>query len=151
MKQRSATLARLLLGINIPVYFAVGIPAIVAPQWLAAQMDIDLTTATAICDFSAMYGGLSCGAGLAMLLGLRSQARLRPAVALSAILAGGLALGRIYAWITAGTPSTLMLLTLGTELVACVGALGLLPKLAPPPAAEAAGMGRPSATALSAS
>lgn len=108
--------AKTLVWLNIPVYFGIGLAAVFAPRWLAAQLDIALQSSTAVCDFSAMYGGLSCAAGVTMVAGVRQPVWLRPTLAFVGLFAAELAFGRAYAWWTNGMPDTLILVSLAAEL-----------------------------------
>lgn len=112
---------RTLIWLNIPVYLAIGLAALLAPTWLAGLVGIQLEGPTALADFRAMYGGLSLGAGFTMLVGVRRDAWLQPLLALVGLCSLELALGRAYSWAVSGTPEPIIFVMMGLE-VGCVAA-----------------------------
>lgn len=116
----------LFIGANLAVFAAFAAGSLVAPQAFAAQLDITLGSASAIADFRAVYGGLSLGVGVLFALSLR-EVSLRPtAVLLATLTAGGLMLGRLITMVTDGMPGPLVLVFLGSEVIAVAVGLVLL-------------------------
>ncbi len=135
---RTETSARLLVGLNLVVYLAYGVIFVLAPSWGARAFGIELTNATALADFRAIYGGLPLGVGLFFAAGLRRRSLLLPAVGLSGICSLEIALARAYSWAASGRPDTIIVAFMVLELGAVIWAGWVFRRLA-----AAGGRGEP--------
>jgi hypothetical protein len=86
-------------------------------------IDLAPSTASALADVRAMYGGLSLAAGVFFLLGLRRESWFLPALFLVMASSGALAAARLYSIAVSGVPGTLVLAFLATEIVSFTWAL----------------------------
>ena len=112
--------ARLILWLSVPAYAGVAILFLIAPEWAASLVDLELGSATADNDVRSVYGGL--GLGLAVFFGVaaRRDAWVPPALALLIITMSGLALARLLSWLIVGFPSGLALGLHAAEIVGII-------------------------------
>ena len=123
---------KLLLASNVAIFWAYGIGFLAAPRALGEQLGIQLTNATALADFRAMYSGLCLACGFVFFRGLRDATWRVPALWLATLSAAGLALGRVATLVLDGVTSPIILGFLGSEVVAVVaGAYVLMGPLTP--------------------
>ena len=100
------------------VFAAIGLAVFAAPTAFAAQLDMTVTSATAVADFRAVYGGVSFAAAAFAVMALRNAA-LRPAAVWAfTLMMEGLLLGRLFSWATHGPGNALIFAQLGLELLA---------------------------------
>lgn len=126
------TLVPFLMIIGV-LFAVVGLAVLVAPTLFAAQLEMVVSSATAVADFRAVYGGVSLAiAGVAFLALKRGE--LRPgAVWMVVLVMDGLLLGRLISWATHGPGSVLIFAQMGLELSGAVwGALLLRESVAVP-------------------
>lgn len=116
----------LFLGVNLLVYLAYGVGFLLAPQKLAAGLDITLNSATALADFRAMYGGLSLACAGMFVLAIKNASMRHSALLLAVFGAGGLMIGRLITMAFDGMPGPVIFVMLATEAFAVVGGLFLL-------------------------
>jgi hypothetical protein len=109
--------------INAGVFLAFGAGFIAFPAQLAALIDLAPSSASALADLRAMYGGLSLSAGALFVLGLRRDDWFLPALFLVMASSAGLAFGRVYSMVVSGVPGPLVLILLATELLSFAWAL----------------------------
>jgi hypothetical protein len=127
--------------INAVVYLAFGVALLLFPAALARLVDIELRSPSAFADLRAIYGGLATSVGLLFALGLRREGWFLPSLFLVMASSAGLALGRIYSVAVSGTPGTLVLIMLATEVGSFVwAALGYRALAASDPVAPASMM-----------
>ncbi len=110
-------IAPLFLGANLVVFFLFATAFLFAPRYFAAQLDITLSSTSAIADLRAMYGGLSLGVGALFVLGLKNVAFRPAAIALATLTSAGLAVGRVITIGVDGMPGPLVLAFLGSEVI----------------------------------
>jgi hypothetical protein len=116
----------LFLGVNLLVYLAYGVGFLLAPQKLAAELDITLGSATALADFRAMYGGLSLACAAFFALAIKNVSMRHSALLLAVLGAGGLMIGRLITMAFDGMPGAVIFVMLATEVFAVVGGVILL-------------------------
>jgi Domain of unknown function (DUF4345) len=102
--------------INAAVFLAFGLAFILFPVQLASLIDIAPSSASALADLRAMYGGLSLSAGVFFLLGLRRESWFLPSLFLVMASSACLALARLYSIAVSGVPGALVLAFLASEL-----------------------------------
>ncbi|MDP2273164.1 MAG: DUF4345 domain-containing protein [Archangium sp.] len=124
----SEVITPLFLGLNLAAFLALGGIGFFGPYFLAGQLDITLGSTSALADFRAMYGGLPLGIAGIIALGMKNAALRHPAVLLSTLTAGGLALGRLFTMATVGLPGPLVLVSLASEVLAVGCGIYLLKK-----------------------
>src|SRR5262245_11962653 len=95
---------REIVVLNAVVFVGFGLALLAFPSELAALVDIELRSASALADARAMYGGLSLSVGAFFVLGLRRESWFVPSLFLVAASSGGLALGRIVSIAVSGMP-----------------------------------------------
>ena len=122
----SEVIAPLFIGANLAVFFVFAGCFLFAPRYFAAQLDITLSSASAVADLRAMYGGLSLGVGVLYLLGLKNVAFRPAAIALATSTSAGLALGRVITIVVDGMPGPLVLAFLASEIVSVAVGMYLL-------------------------
>jgi hypothetical protein len=113
-----ATFTKAFIALNVLVFVGFGLSYIIAPQYFAAPVEIEVRTPTALADFRAIYGGLSLSVGLFFALGLFRPAMVLPALWLIAGSSLALALSRVYSTLASGVPGPQIFLFTGLELVA---------------------------------
>lgn len=111
------TFARIVLAASAMAFFAIGLPALLEPTTIANLAGISFDRPIADFDFRAVYGGLQCGCGVALLCAALSGSRLRDGLLLQQVLFGGLIVGRITSLVLAEPPGALGLALLSAELV----------------------------------
>ena len=109
--------------VNALVFIDFGAAFLLFPAKLAGLLDIELTSATALADVRAIYGGLALAVGASFVAGLRREEWLAPSVFLVMASSAGLALGRIYSIAVSGIPRSIILLFLVTEVASFAWAL----------------------------
>ena len=119
-------IAPLFIGANLAVFFVFAVGFLFAPRYFAAQLDITLSSTSAVADLRAMYGGLSLGVGALFVLGLKNVAFRPAAVTLATLTSAGLALGRVITIVVDGMPGPLVLAFLASEIVSIAVGLWLL-------------------------
>jgi hypothetical protein len=116
----------LFLGVNLLVYLAYGVGFLLAPQKLAALLDITLNSPTALADFRAMYGGLGLGCAAFFALAIKNVSMRHSGLLLAVLGAAGLMIGRLFTMAVDGIPGPVIFMLLATEVFAVVGGLFLL-------------------------
>ena len=116
----------LFLGLNLVVYLAYGVGFMLAPQKLAALLDITLGSPTALADFRAMYGGLGLGCAAFFAMAMKNVSMRHSGLVLAVFGAAGLMIGRLFTMAVDGMPGPVIFLLLATEVFAVVGGLFLL-------------------------
>jgi hypothetical protein len=109
--------------VNALVFIDFGAAFLLFPAQLAALLDIELTSATALADLRAIYGGLALSVGALFALGLRRASWLAPCLFLVAASSAALALSRIYSIAVSGMPRPIILVFLVTEVASSAWAL----------------------------
>jgi hypothetical protein len=109
--------------INAAVFLAFGCAFMLFPAQLAGLIDLAPSSANALADMRAMYGGLSLSAGVLFVLGLRRESWFLPSLFLVLASSAGLAFGRLYSIAVSGVPGTLVLVFLASELASFAWAL----------------------------
>ncbi len=117
--------ARIVLFFSAVAYAAVGVPFLLAPEAMAALVDVSLASTTADNDVRAVYGGANLGFAAFLLLALR-RAWIEPALWLVMLSMGGLALARVFAWTLHGLPTPIGLALHAAEIVGAVAAWAAL-------------------------
>lgn len=120
-KSRCATLFLAYLAL---VWVSYGIALLVSPTILTGLTGIEFTTATAMTEARAMYGGAQIAIGVSALLGILCSAWLKQAVWLQIILTAGLGSTRAIGVLLDGSPDTYTWGALGFEFSTVI--LGLL-------------------------
>jgi hypothetical protein len=115
------SVARILLGLSAVLFAAFGAAFAVAPAWMAAQVDIVVTSPTGRADLAAIYGGLELGLGAYLALCLW-KGRLRTGLTVAALALSGLALVRGVHLLAHGG-ATAVWAALGAEAVGAALAL----------------------------
>lgn len=90
------------LAVNALGFVAFGLAFLVAPEALAARLDISLGSPSAVADFRAAYGGMTAGVGAMLALAVRRPSWHQPAVTAAALGCAGLLLGRVVTLATHG-------------------------------------------------
>lgn len=105
------------LGFNLAAFGSIALAALVAPRWTAAIVDYGLSSATAVGEFRAFYGGVGLALAALFTRALLEPGLRRPAVWLAACCDAGLAAGRLFTVATVGEASPLTLGFLASELL----------------------------------
>ena len=108
--------ARILLVVSALIWLAIGVTFLFWPRAMAAYVEVQLPTPTALIDFRATYGGFDLAIGIFFAICAFHAAWTRPGVAALALVYGGFAGGRIVGLLLDGTPKPLMYQLLATEL-----------------------------------
>ena len=82
---------------------ALGLAYVIRPIEMAALTEFTLSSPMAVIEIRAFYGGQLMGLGVAILLGLRDRRFVLPGLLLAAVPLAGVAAGRLYGVIDAGT------------------------------------------------
>ena len=115
-----STFTKAFIALNVLVFVGFGLAYIIAPQYFAAPVEIEVPTATALADFRAIYGGLSLSVGLFFGLGLFRPMMVLPVLWLIAVSSLALALSRVYSTLASGVPESQIFLFMGLEIAAFV-------------------------------
>jgi hypothetical protein len=118
-------LTKIFVAANALVWIGFGPAFYFAPDALATQLDIALTSPTAIADFRAMYGGAPLGIGIFMAMGLWRKEWMKPALMVIVLCTAGLLLGRLITMAQPGGVGTIIYIFAAMELGAIVGAVWL--------------------------
>lgn len=109
------------------VFLAFGVAFAAAPASLGGLLGIELTSATGIADFRAIYGGMSFGVGLLFAAALTRREWTPPALFTIATTSGFLLLGRLLTVAIEAEPVTAPIyLFSAMELSSLLAALWLL-------------------------
>lgn len=119
------TLTKIFVAANALVWIGFGPAFYFAPEVLAGQLDIALTSPTAIADFRAMYGGAPLGIGIFMAMGIWRRQWMKPALMVIVLATAGLLLGRLITMVQPGGVGTIIYLFAALELGAIIGATWL--------------------------
>jgi len=124
------------LGLTALAFFVFGGWLIVQPEGLE-MLGLALTTAAAVTEIRAFYGGLELGCGLFFALAVTRPTWHRPALVLQATSLGLTAAARGLGIVVDGTRQGLVLGLLSAEAVAAAVALWLLWRGSRPPLGQA--------------
>jgi hypothetical protein len=119
------TLTKIFVAANALVWIGFGPAFYFAPEALAGQLDIALTSPTAIADFRAMYGGAPLGIGIFMASGLWRRQWMKPALMVIILCTAGLLLGRLITMAQPGGVGTIIYFFAALEAGAIVGSAWL--------------------------
>lgn len=86
--------ARIWLGLNGLVFAVYGLVCVFAPSVPAGYAGLELPTASARTEVSAMYGGLQAGIGVLLAWSASAPQRVAAGLRIMALLLGSLAVGR---------------------------------------------------------
>lgn len=106
-----------MLVLTAAPFAAIGLAFLLAPEAMAARVDVALGSATADHDVRAVYGGLQLGCAALLAWGALRVEHVRTALVAQLVLYGGLAGARFVGWIASGAPGRLGLLLHGGELL----------------------------------
>ncbi len=110
-----------LLRINSVLFVAFGACFIVAPVFFAqALTGSEPWTNSALIDMRATYGGMGLGIGLLFWFLARQRETIIAGLAGTALVLGGIALGRGVGFVTDGAPNAFMLAMFCTEVLFAV-------------------------------
>jgi hypothetical protein len=109
---------RMFMRLSSVAFVVFGLVALLLPSALARTVEIELSSATALADFRAMYGGMSLGIGLLLIQGLRRPSWYLPSLLLLTVTCGTVATARIYSTLVSGVPSEMILAFAAIELLA---------------------------------
>ncbi len=112
--------ARILLGLSSLAWLAIGVTFLFWPYRMAASVEVQLPTPTAVIDFRATYGGFDLVIGIAFAVCALYTEWTRPGVALLALVYAGFAGGRIIGLLLDGKPQPLMYQLLAIELTGLI-------------------------------
>src|SRR5262249_38512993 len=118
--------ARVIVGANAMGFLAIGAVALLWPHTFGSFTGgIVLTTAPAVTDFRAVYGGLHLAIAVALFAWVASRPLTRPCLFLALLAVSGLAFGRVWGMVANGRADQLSLGLLAPEVlgVALNGAL----------------------------
>ena len=108
---------RIVLGLSSLTFAGLGVSFLLDPVGMAAVVELEPTSALAVSDVRAVYGGLEIGLAWALGATLRSASTLRGGVILHNIVWGGLAGGRSLAFALGEGPDSFAWMLLGSEMV----------------------------------
>jgi hypothetical protein len=97
-------LARVVLALSAFPFALIGLGFLLAPQAMAARVDVSLGSTTADHDVRAVYGGLQLGCGALLAWGALRRAHVRAALVAQLVLYGGLVAARGVGWLLTGAP-----------------------------------------------
>lgn len=105
-------LSRTVLMVSSGVLLAVGVLFLLAPDFMATQINLPLASNLASAEIRSMYGGVEIGLGLFLLVSTFSTPMVRPAVLALTFYVSGLIFGRVMGitFDDAKAPKTLLLL-----------------------------------------
>lgn len=109
------TLARVVLAGSALPFAGVGLGFLIAPETMAARVDVSLASATADHDVRAVYGGLQIGCAVLLAWGAAVPARVRTGLVAQLVLYGGLVGARLVGWLATGAPGSFGLWLHGLE------------------------------------
>lgn len=109
--------ARRLVLLSSVVFLGFGAAYLLFPAQLARYFGIQLTTASALADLRAMYGGVPLALGAVLVQALRDPRWLAPSLAMIMASLAGAAAARIYSIAVSGVPDALVLTFLVAELL----------------------------------
>jgi uncharacterized protein YjeT (DUF2065 family) len=123
--------ARALLWLNSVVFVLYGVGFALFPESASQFVTGSAPLSTSgLIDMRATYGGLCLAAGVVFALLARDAATIRTGLVVLVIVIGGMAASRALGFFLDGSPNTLMVLYLATEvlvLLLAIWALRLLP------------------------
>jgi len=122
-------LARVVLLGAALAYGGLGLAFLFWPTPMAEHVELFLGSATADNDVRAVYGGLSLGLAVFLLLSLRRLEWFRPALWVVALTLAAMASARIVSLVVAGTPHPIAFALHSAEVVGFVLALLALRRL----------------------
>ncbi len=100
----AVALARVVLALTAFPFAAIGLGFLLAPEAMAAQVDVSLASTTADHDVRAVYGGLQLGCAALLAWGALRPAHVREALVAQLVLYGGLVGARGVGWLVTGAP-----------------------------------------------
>lgn len=110
---------RLLMTLSSGFLIAFGVVAMLVPSAIAPIVEIEVSSATALADFRAMYGGIPLAIGVLLVLGLRRASWYLPSLFLLTLTCAEAAGARIYSTLVSGIPSNTILVFAALELLGC--------------------------------
>ncbi len=113
-------LVKAFLLLNVVMWLPYGIACLVNPSILAGFTGISMTTATAVTEIRAMYGGMQSAIGLICLFGLISTKMVRPALAMVAFAFCGIAIARVMGLAIDSSGSEYTYGAVGFEIVGAI-------------------------------
>lgn len=96
---------RLFLGFSALVWLPYGVFCVFQPSFLAKAAGVIASSATAVTEIRAMYGGLEAGIGALCLCAVLRPSLVRPALLMLSFICGGLGLTRILGLVLDGSAS----------------------------------------------
>jgi hypothetical protein len=96
--------ARAVLALSALPFAAIGLGFLLAPEAMAARVDVSLASVTADHDVRAVYGGLQIACAVLLAWGASSRSHVRLALVAQLVLYGGLVAGRLVGWLVTGAP-----------------------------------------------
>lgn len=118
-------LTKIFVAGNALVWIVFGLSFYAAPEAIAGELDIELTSPTALADFRAIYGGAPLGIGIIMALGLWRSTWMKPALMTIVLCTAGLLLGRLITMASPGGVGTIIYLFAAIEAVVVAGSVWL--------------------------
>jgi hypothetical protein len=119
------TLTKIFVAVNALVWIAFGPAFYFAPETLAGQLDISLTSPTAIADFRSMYGGAPLGIGIFMAMGLWRKEWMKASLMVIVLCTAGLLVGRLITMVQPGGVGSIIYFFAALEIGAVIGATWL--------------------------
>lgn len=116
---------RLFLGLSALVWLPYGLFCILRPSFLAGAAGVVASSATAVTEIRAMYGGLEAGIGALCLGALWRPDWVRPALLMLCFVCSGLALTRTASLFIDGSASAYTFGALAFEIPSAVIAVML--------------------------
>lgn len=104
----------------------IGAGFLVAPDPLARLAGIELTSATAIADIRAVYGGLQIACAATLVGASRRREWWAPGLAFQSLVYGALFLSRTYSYLVSGWPDALGGCLHAGETIGLMAAVALL-------------------------
>ncbi len=96
-------------------FVLIGLNTFWDPARSVAPLDLQASTASALSEVRATYGGLQIGIGLFLIVGARRAAVARAALLAQGLMVGGLVAGRLVGWFSDGPPNGLVMGLLALE------------------------------------
>ncbi|MEM8547289.1 MAG: DUF4345 domain-containing protein [Pseudomonadota bacterium] len=122
-------LAAIILWLFGLITLAFGVWALLAPTQFAALAHYGLDHPGAVTELRAFYGGVEIGLGVFWILGALRQPLTRAALVSMISIWSGVVIARGLGLVLDGSGSTTMLVVLGTEIAAVIGAAIALNRL----------------------
>jgi hypothetical protein len=119
-------LARAVLALSALPFAGIGLGFLLAPEAMAARVDVSLASVTADHDVRAVYGGLQIACAVLLAWGALSRSHVHTALVAQLVLYGALVAARLVGWLATGAPGSFGLWLHGLETLGLVaGAFAL--------------------------